>query len=68
MDCTDPPGRGFWDVQISDIFDQINAYAAGSPINVVKPDVLNALGGDPREQLVEPSVEAPKQPVPFDHN
>ena len=29
-----------WDVQFSDIFDQINAYADGTPINVVNPDVL----------------------------
>ncbi len=30
-----------WELQFSDIFDQINAYAAGRPINVVNPDVLN---------------------------
>ena len=29
-----------WDVQFGDIFDQVNAYAAGAPINVVNPDVL----------------------------
>ena len=27
-------------LQFADIFDQINAYAAGTPINVVNPDVL----------------------------
>ncbi len=32
--------REEWEVQFADIFDQINAYAAGSPINVVNPDVL----------------------------
>jgi D-3-phosphoglycerate dehydrogenase len=32
--------REEWDVQFSDIFDQVNAYAAGAPINVVNPDVL----------------------------
>jgi D-3-phosphoglycerate dehydrogenase / 2-oxoglutarate reductase len=32
--------REEWDVQFSDIFDQINAYAGGTPINVVNPDVL----------------------------
>jgi len=32
--------REEWDVQFSDIFDQINAYADGTPINVVNPDVL----------------------------
>ena len=29
-----------YDLQFSDIFDQINAYAAGTPINVVNPEVL----------------------------
>jgi len=32
--------REEWDVQFSDIFDQINAYADGRPINVVNPSVL----------------------------
>ena len=32
--------RDEWDVQFADIFDQINAYAAGSPINVVNPEAL----------------------------
>jgi D-3-phosphoglycerate dehydrogenase len=32
--------RDEYEVQFSDIFDQIVAYAAGSPINVVNPDVL----------------------------
>jgi D-3-phosphoglycerate dehydrogenase / 2-oxoglutarate reductase len=32
--------REEWDVQFSDVFDQINAYSAGSPINVVNPAVL----------------------------
>ena len=32
--------RDEWEVQFSDVFDQINAYAAGSPINVVNPEVL----------------------------
>ena len=27
-------------LQFSDVFDQINAYASGSPINVVNPAVL----------------------------
>ena len=69
MDCTDPPGRGFWDVQFGDIFDQVNAYiVAGSPINVVNPrGTQTRLGADPREQLIESSAEAPKRPA-FDHN
>src|SRR5262249_7166662 len=29
-----------WDLQFADVFDQINAYAAGSPISVVNPKVL----------------------------
>jgi D-3-phosphoglycerate dehydrogenase / 2-oxoglutarate reductase len=33
--------REEWEVQFSDIFDQINAYQAGTPINVVNPEVLD---------------------------
>jgi len=29
--------RDEWEVQFSDVFDQINAYSAGSPTNVVNP-------------------------------
>jgi D-3-phosphoglycerate dehydrogenase / 2-oxoglutarate reductase len=32
--------REEWNIQFSSIFDQINAFAAGSPINVVNPEVL----------------------------
>jgi D-3-phosphoglycerate dehydrogenase len=32
--------REEWEVQFSDVFDQINAYAAGHPVNVVNPAVL----------------------------
>jgi len=32
--------RDEYEVQFADIFDQITAYAAGTPINVVNPDVL----------------------------
>jgi D-3-phosphoglycerate dehydrogenase / 2-oxoglutarate reductase len=32
--------RDEYEVQFSDVFDQITAYAAGTPINVVNPDVL----------------------------
>ena len=32
--------REEWELQFSDIFDQINAYQAGSPINVVNPGTL----------------------------
>src|ERR1700758_2181564 len=34
--------REEYEVQFTDIFEQIVAYAAGSPINVVNPDVLSA--------------------------
>ena len=29
-----------WEVQFADVFDQINAYAAGVPINVINPEAL----------------------------
>jgi hypothetical protein len=29
-----------YEVQFSDVFDQIDAYAAGTPINVVNPTAL----------------------------
>jgi D-3-phosphoglycerate dehydrogenase / 2-oxoglutarate reductase len=29
-----------WEIQFADVFDQITAYAAGTPTNVVNPDVL----------------------------
>ncbi len=32
--------RDEWELQFADVFDQINAFAAGSPINVVNPEVL----------------------------
>ena len=34
--------RDEYEIQFSDIFDQIVAYAAGSPINVVNPQVLES--------------------------
>lgn len=34
-----------YELQFSDIFDQILAYAAGTPANVVNPDVLKRAGG-----------------------
>jgi len=39
--------REEWDVQFSSVFDQVNAYAAGSPTNVVNPDVLKRARGRP---------------------
>jgi len=32
--------RDDYELQVSDIFDQIVSYAAGNPTNVVNPDVL----------------------------
>jgi D-3-phosphoglycerate dehydrogenase len=32
--------RDEYEIQFTDIFDQINAFAAGAPINVVNPEVL----------------------------
>jgi D-3-phosphoglycerate dehydrogenase len=37
--------REEWELQFTDIFDQINAYAAGEPINVVNPEVLSRRRG-----------------------
>ena len=34
--------RDEWEVQFSDVFDQINAFAAGAPRNVVNPEVTRA--------------------------
>ena len=36
--------RDEYEVQFAEIFDQIIAYAAGTPINVVNPDVLRMVG------------------------
>jgi D-3-phosphoglycerate dehydrogenase / 2-oxoglutarate reductase len=37
--------RDEYEIQFSDIFDQIAAYAAGNPINVVNPKVFDVLRG-----------------------
>ncbi len=37
--------RDEYEMQFSDIFDQVNAYAAGQPINVVNPQALTAARG-----------------------
>ena len=34
--------RDEYELQFADIFDQMIAYASGSPINVVNPEVLSA--------------------------
>ncbi len=45
--------REEYEVQFSDIFDQISAYAAGQPINVVNPEVLGKQTSDDRRQTAE---------------
>ena len=37
--------REEWETQFADVFDQINAHAAGTPTNVVNPDVLERARG-----------------------
>src|SRR5436309_14806219 len=37
--------REEYEIQFSDVFDQITAYAAGNPINVVNPKVCDVLKG-----------------------
>ena len=39
--------RDEYELQFSDIFDQIIAYAAGTPINVVNPEVFDVLKNRP---------------------
>ena len=34
-----------YEIQFSDVFDQIIAYGAGNPINVVNPKVFDVLSG-----------------------
>jgi D-3-phosphoglycerate dehydrogenase len=38
--------RDEYDLQFSDVFDQVVAYARGTPIHVVNPDSLASAGGD----------------------
>jgi D-3-phosphoglycerate dehydrogenase / 2-oxoglutarate reductase len=33
--------REEWEFQFSEVFEQINAFAAGTPTNVVNPEVLD---------------------------
>ena len=35
-----------FDLQFSDIFDQINAYATGEPIHMINPEVWSEMGGN----------------------
>ncbi len=48
-----------WDVQFSDIFDQINAFAEGTPINVVNPDAVTPARSDPKESSCRPKTPQP---------
>jgi D-3-phosphoglycerate dehydrogenase len=41
--CTPHVGyvtRDEWEIQFTDIFDQVTAFAGGTPVNVVNPEVL----------------------------
>jgi D-3-phosphoglycerate dehydrogenase len=52
--CTPHTGyvtRDEFELQFSDVFDQILAYASGSPTNVVNPDVLSSRRGGDDEGL-----------------
>ncbi|ONH26594.1 D-2-hydroxyacid dehydrogenase family protein [Pseudofrankia asymbiotica] len=40
--------RDEWELQFADVFDQINAYAAGTPINIVNPEALRSARHDER--------------------
>ena len=46
--------REEYEIQFSDIFDQVVAYAAGAPINVVNPQVLRALALRGGSSLMSP--------------
>jgi D-3-phosphoglycerate dehydrogenase / 2-oxoglutarate reductase len=35
--------REEWELQFADVFDQINAYDTGSPINVVNPKAVSKM-------------------------
>jgi hypothetical protein len=35
------------ELQFADVFDQVNAFAAGTPINVVDPSSPEENGGEP---------------------
>ena len=37
--------REEYEIQFSDIFDQVTAYYSGEPINIVNPEVLGRLNG-----------------------
>ena len=44
--------REEYEIQFSDIFDQITAYAAGTPINVVNPNVFDVL----KDRVTSPPI------------
>ena len=43
-----------WELQFSDVFDQVNAYAAGAPTNVVNPAVLDHARPSPEARSPNP--------------
>ena len=52
--------RDEYEIQFSDVFDQIVAYAEGRPINVVNPAVLERLGTD---RDAPSAIQRPLSPV-----
>jgi D-3-phosphoglycerate dehydrogenase / 2-oxoglutarate reductase len=51
-----------YEIQFSDVFDQIVAYAAGNPINVVNPKVID-VSGDPNNRLTASRDRLPDEPT-----
>jgi D-3-phosphoglycerate dehydrogenase len=49
--------RDEWEIQFSDVFDQINTFASGTPTNVVNPEVLeHRRRGEPRIPTTETGI------------
>jgi D-3-phosphoglycerate dehydrogenase / 2-oxoglutarate reductase len=51
--------RDEYELQFSDVFDQITAYAAGTPTNVVNPGALERLGTTTRSCCAGPLGRSP---------
>jgi D-3-phosphoglycerate dehydrogenase len=54
--------RDEYQLQFSDIFDQILAFEAGSPINVINPEVLEGYGAKYKEKSI--TTETPRHREP----
>jgi hypothetical protein len=60
--------RDEYDLQFSDIFDQITAYAAGIPINVVNPNVFRKVGSlQSRDRPLAPGPCLYRRSDPYAH-